>query len=175
MIFRQIFNTLSPYIHHITKKWFDDILERLLVPLPQTTTPLPKENVIAFYAYMSGDFPNPGASHTLIYDTVITNEGNGYHSATGSFIAPQTGFYVFSWTMRLANGEYHRAELVHNHKVMGVAYLYAPTGDHMVSDVVVFHVNQGDDVFVRTQTGANNGDIESGFGGRSSFTGWKLN
>ena len=120
-------------------------------------------------------FPKPGASHTLIYDTVITNEGNGYHSATGSFIAPQTGFYVFSWTMRLANGEYHRAELVHNHKVMGVAYLYAPTGDHMVSDVVVFHVNQGDDVFVRTQTGANNGDIESGFGGRSSFTGWKLN
>uniref|UniRef100_K1PU36 Complement C1q-like protein 4 n=1 Tax=Magallana gigas TaxID=29159 RepID=K1PU36_MAGGI len=148
--------------------------ERLLIPNPQTTH-LPKTNLVAFYAYMSQDFPNPGASHTLVFDTVVTNVGSGYHSTTGVFLAPETGVYVFSWSMRLANGEYHQAELVHNYQVMGVAYLYAPTGDHTVSETIVIHVNQGDDVYLRTQGGPNNGDIESGTGGRSIFSGWKLN
>ncbi|XP_052710562.1 uncharacterized protein LOC128184951 isoform X2 [Crassostrea angulata] len=149
-------------------------VKRLLLPNPQTTH-VPKTNVVAFYAYMSQDFPNPGASHTLVFDTVVTNVGNGYHGTTGIFLAPETGVYVFSWSMRLFNGEYHRAELVHNYQVMGVAYLYAPTGDHTVSETIVIQVNQGDDVYLRTQVGDNNGDIESGSGGRSIFSGWKLN
>ncbi|XP_062616846.1 uncharacterized protein LOC134278556 [Saccostrea cucullata] len=148
--------------------------ERLLLP-PHTTKASPaSKDVIAFYAYMTGDSIEPGASRTLIFDKIITNAGNGYRNTTGAFIAPRTGFYVFSWSMRLFNGSYHRAELVHNHKVMGVAYLYAPTGDHTVSHTVVIHVNQGDDVFIRTQSGANSGNIESGPGGRTSFSGWKL-
>ncbi|XP_061194743.1 complement C1q-like protein 4 [Saccostrea echinata] len=130
---------------------------------------------MAFYAYMTGDTINPGASRTLIFDKIITNAGNGYHNATGAFIVPKTGFYVFTWSMRLVNGAYHQAELVHNHNVMGVAYLYAPTGDHTVSDALVIHINQGDDVFIRTQSGANAGNIESGTGGRTAFSGWRLN
>ncbi|XP_048746775.2 uncharacterized protein LOC125659217 [Ostrea edulis] len=149
--------------------------ERLLLSQPPTHTNPTSGNVIAFYAYMSGDFVNPGASRTLIFDKIITNAGNGYHNATGAFVVPKTGYYVFSWSMRLVNGEYHRAELVHNHNVMGVAYLYAPTGDHTVSNTIVIHVNQGDDVFIRTQSGANSGDVESGTGGRTEFSGWKLN
>ncbi|XP_062601065.1 uncharacterized protein LOC134262711 [Saccostrea cucullata] len=151
--------------------------ERLLLPLPTTHAPPTSiyKDVIAFYAYMTGDSIEPGASRSLIFDKIITNAGNGYHNATGAFIAPRTGFYVFSWSMRLVNSAYHQAELVHNHNVMGVAYLYAPTGDHTVSGTVVIHVNQGDDVFIRTQSGANSGNIESGPGGRTSFSGWKLN
>ncbi|XP_062616862.1 uncharacterized protein LOC134278568 [Saccostrea cucullata] len=148
--------------------------ERLLLPLPTTRSPPASKDVIAFYAYMTGDSIDPGASRTLIFDKIITNAGNGYHNATGAFIAPRTGIYVFSWSMRLVNSAYHQAELVHNHNVMGVAYLYAPTGDHTVSGTVVIHVNQGDDVFIRTQSGANSGNIESGPGGRTSFSGWKL-
>lgn len=108
---------------------------------------------------MSQDFPTLDASHTLVFDTVVTNVGNSYHSTTGvsEFLK-----HVFSWSMRLANGEYHQAELVHNYQVMGVAYLYAPTGDHTVSETIVIQVNQCDDLNLRTQGGPNYGDIESG-------------
>jgi hypothetical protein len=43
-----------------------------------------------------------------------------------------------------------------------------------VSNTVVVHVNQGDDVFIRTGDIYNNGDIESNPFGRSSFAGWML-
>lgn len=46
-------------------------------------------------------------------------------------------------------------------------------GDSVTGTVVV-HVNQGDDVLVRTGSQYNNGDIYSDGDGRSTFAGWNL-
>lgn len=43
-----------------------------------------------------------------------------------------------------------------------------------VTGTVVVHVNQGDDVLVRTGSHYNNGDIYSDGDGCSTFAGWNL-
>jgi hypothetical protein len=106
---------------------------------------------------------------------VITNAGNAYHPHTGTFIAPRTGLYVFAWTIQMREATYHSTEILVNNSIKGALYLYP--GSHAVggvSNTVVVHVNQGDDVFIRTGGRYNTGDIESYPFERSSFTGWML-
>ncbi|CAG2227876.1 unnamed protein product [Mytilus edulis] len=55
----------------------------------------PRASRPAFYAYMSSSENNPGPHHTLIFNQVISNIGNGYNQFTGIFTAPSTGIYVF--------------------------------------------------------------------------------
>lgn len=66
-------------------------------------------------------------------------------------------------------------ELVVDNNVVDVIYM--DPGNVMVGSVtgtVVVHVNQGDDVLVRTGSGYNNGEIHSDNNGRSTFAGWNL-
>uniref|UniRef100_K1S3U9 Heavy metal-binding protein HIP n=1 Tax=Magallana gigas TaxID=29159 RepID=K1S3U9_MAGGI len=65
-----------------------------------TQPPHPSHNATAFYAYLSSDVAHPGQGQILKFDPVKTNAGNGYHPNSGVFIAPETGYYVFSWTSR---------------------------------------------------------------------------
>lgn len=48
------------------------------------------------------------------------------------------------------------------------------TSTSEVTGVVVIATNEGDDIFVKTLNQFNAGAIESDYGGRSSFFGWKL-
>lgn len=134
------------------------------------------ETVIAFYAYMSGDFI-PGIKHTIPFDTVITNKGNGYHSGTGVFIAPEPGYYVFTWTIRMTRGSQHSLELVVNSSVKGASFMRTnDPEDQTVTGTAVVYVNQNDDVYVRTHGSYvyNAGNIRSDTYSRTSFAGWRL-
>lgn len=92
---------------------------------------------VAFYAYASGTFSRPSDHFILHFDTVITNAGNGYHPHSGVFIAPRSGYYVFTWSF--------------------------------------VHINQGDEVFLRTTKFLTDmGDIYSDFVGRTYFAGWLM-
>ncbi|XP_048762130.1 complement C1q-like protein 2 isoform X2 [Ostrea edulis] len=145
--------------------------KRLLAPSVTTS-----EGAVAFYAYMSTSLINPSMHHTLIFETAITNVGNGYHPNTGVFIVPESGLYVFTWVMRMWSNAIHGTELMVNRAVMGSVFLVShTTSDHSVTGVVVVHVSQGDDVFVRTQGDNNGGNIGSDYHGKSSFAGWKIN
>ncbi|XP_048741359.1 uncharacterized protein LOC125655207 [Ostrea edulis] len=144
--------------------------DRLLSPRP-TTAP----NAVAFYAVMSRSLTNPGDQHTFIFDEVKVNAGNGYHPHSGIFIAPSTGIYVFTWSMRLIGNEHHSAQLMIDGKEHGAVYL-AVGGDSNndnVSGTGVAFLNQGDDAFIRTST-INLGGIESDIWGYTSFGGWLI-
>lgn len=134
---------------------------------------MPVESV-AFFARFSSNTPAGINHHILVFDKVITNVGNAYHSHTGTFIAPRSGLYVFTWTIRLYTTSYHSTELLVDNNVVNVVYFnLANTVDGSVTGTAVVHVNQGDDAFIRTGT-VNGGDIVTDVNGYSSFAGWIL-
>jgi hypothetical protein len=83
--------------------------QRNLSPVATPSSP-PTTSVIAFYAYMSRDTPTITIQHPLTFDVVKTNLGNGYHPATGVFIAPESGVYVFTWIIRKNQNHRHLTE-----------------------------------------------------------------
>lgn len=128
---------------------------------------------IAFYASMSSNEPNVGTHHLLIFDHELLNVRNGYHPHSGVFIAPESGIYVFMWTLRL----YEQSIVL---VVNGIDYtsIYSretPGADESVTGYAIARVNQGEDVFLRSHssfTGA--GGIISNDYGLSTFGGWLL-
>lgn len=132
---------------------------------------------MAFYGYMSTDMTNIGGHHTLIFDVIKSNSGNGLHPTTGVFTAPSSGFYVFTWTIRINDNSYRSVELVVNGHEVGALYQDAGSSEYdMGSTTVVTHVNQGEDVFLRTRILDNNqGILHNNANGYSSFSGWRLN
>lgn len=147
---------------------------RLLASLiPPTNTPPVEEGIVAFYAQMSKDESNPSVHHTLIFDKVRTNVGNGYNGVTGIFTAPREGIYVFNWVIRLTHAA-HSTELLINNDIFGTTYLRT-SDDGSVSGTVVAHVGKGDVVFVRTHsTYVGNGNIHSDLYSYTTFSGWLL-
>lgn len=146
-----------------------DVLGRIIPPTSH-------DGPVAFYGYMTTAMTNIGGHHTLIFDVIKTNSGNGFHSTAGIFTAPSSGFYVFTWTLRVHSDGFHGVELVVNGQVVGALIQHAGHGeDDMSSTTVVIHVSQGGDVFLRTKMGYNHGEIYSNVYGYSPFAGWKLN
>ncbi|XP_062571701.1 caprin-2-like [Saccostrea cucullata] len=157
----------SPSKVNINKK-------RLLSPV---TTPYPSNTIqtIAFYAYMSKHTPTITIQYPLTFDVVKTNFGNGYHSTTGVFMVPESGVYVFTWTIRIGSNNYHATQLMVNTDELGIIYSYVGSGPDLGgTGIVVAHVDKGDDVYVRTHALWNSGVIYSDASGRSSFAGWRL-
>uniref|UniRef100_A0A8W8JDP1 C1q domain-containing protein n=1 Tax=Magallana gigas TaxID=29159 RepID=A0A8W8JDP1_MAGGI len=110
---------------------------------------------VAFYAYLSTHEAASSAIHHIIaFDKVITNVGNAYHPHTGTFIAPRSGLYIFTWTIAQWGTSYHVTERVVDNDNVNVIYMNpANLVVGSVTGTVVVHVNQGDDVFVRTGSG----------------------
>lgn len=82
---------------------------------------------------------------------------------------------MFTWTIRQVGTRYHQTELLVANNIVNVIYLYpADTIDDSVTGTVVVHVNQGDDVLVRTGSHYNIHDINSDRDSRSTFAGWNL-
>lgn len=132
--------------------------------------------LIAFYAYSSHTFTRPSDHFVLIFDTVITNTGNGYHHHSGIFIAPRSGYYVFTWSFRIQNDAHISTELMVNGAPQSSVYFDATdlVGENTAGTVIV-HLEFDDEVFVRiTADNFNYGDILSDYMGRTYFGGWLL-
>lgn len=81
---------------------------------------------------------------------------------------------MFTWIITLYGQRQHTTELVVDKNIVNSIYLNpGNTIDGGVTGNVVVHVNQGDDVLVRTGL-TSVGDIISGASGRSSFAGWLI-
>ncbi|XP_078340691.1 cerebellin-1-like [Crassostrea virginica] len=131
-------------------------------------------DTIAFSAYMTTRKPSPGNLHTLVFDAIFTNEGNGYNHHLGVFIAPKSALYVFTWTIRANNGAYFNTQLLVNGLVYGSMFTRDANYPNSNSATAVVRVAAGIAVYVRTGPASNYGDIISSFDGYSTFSGWSI-
>ncbi|XP_062579226.1 heavy metal-binding protein HIP-like [Saccostrea cucullata] len=147
----------------------------LLINARNSEIPPYEKGVIAFYAQMSSIRVRPGVSHTLIFDKVRTNVGNGYNGFTGVFTAPKEGIYAFIWVIRLYLAE-RSTELMVNNDILGATFMRTKNGDDgSVSGTAIAHVAKGDVVFVRIHsTYAGDGNVLSNVYGMATFSGWLL-
>lgn len=141
-------------------------------------------NPVAFYAYISKDFGGVGANHIFLYDTEVTNQGNGYSKHTGAFTAPSTGLYAFCYTA-FASGEHVFGEtgeygevsvqLVHNGAYKGS--IYVDTESHyeeeMATGFAILMLQTGDVVLTKSISGGT-GSFHSSDIGRWSFSGFRI-
>jgi len=58
--------------------------------------PTRTERSVAFMAQLAADLVNPANGHVVVFNDVITNEGNGYNRLHGIFTAPVNGTYNFN-------------------------------------------------------------------------------
>lgn len=134
------------------------------------------DTTIAFYAYSSHTFTIYSAHFVLSFDTVITNTGNGYHHHSGIFIAPRSGYYVFTWSFRVQNEAYVSTELMLNGAPQSSVYFdtsYGVGGN--TAGTAIVHLDFDDEVFVRINgDNYNHGHILSDSRGRTYFGGWLL-
>lgn len=90
---------------------------------------------------------------TLIFNTVISNVGDGYNEKTGIFCAPLAGTYVFYISFNQFNNQQLGLDIVHNDlpKVRVIAHPSASrqTGTNMV----VLILQKGDHVWVKHSAG----------------------
>lgn len=124
---------------------------------------------------MTHDSVNIPKHQTLIYDAIITNDGNGYNSQSGVFTVPFTGQYVFTWSATVWVRSAYETQLMVNGDVKGVTFADAgeATDSDMSTGVVVVGVQKGDDVYIRTGTYVR-ATMQSSKHGRASFSGWKI-
>lgn len=138
---------------------------------PISTTQYPA--FVAFFAYLSSDYRVLNAHRPIVFDKTVSNFGSAYHTSSGNFVAPRSGIYVFTWTIRLNTDSVHTTELVVQNEVVNSVY-FSPQNhvDGSVSGTVVVYMNANDDALIRTGPIYHNGIIRSDVNGKSSFGGW---
>lgn len=141
----------------------------LAVPPTSDTT-----DHVAFHAYLSTSTQSGlRQHHTLVFDSVRVNKGNGYNKGDGIFVVPQTGVYVFTWSVTVQVNAWASVEIVVNGEVIGSAFADGNGAWDQGSGIVLEEVNTGDHVFLRMQENGINA-VNSNARGRTTFSGWKL-
>lgn len=139
----------------------------------------------AFYAYYSADFKSLPKGQTFIFDTVVTNHGNGYNERTGTFIAPTSGVFAFSWTLHAAgkhisgeSGGYGEmgAVLHQNGIIRGsvVADTETQYNEDASTGFVVLNLAAGDEVKIVSNFLGQGSMYSNDHFGRTSFSGFLI-
>ncbi|XP_060594391.1 uncharacterized protein LOC132748774 [Ruditapes philippinarum] len=128
-------------------------------------------NFVAFHAVLSSPYiDHLGDNDNIRFDSVLLNEGDGYHNQHGLFITPKPGFYLFSVTLAANYDKKFYAQLKKNGATLvslsgnGQAGGYLDQG----SATIVTKLNAGDEVWV-VHTVPVDGSIWGNYYG--SFTG----
>jgi hypothetical protein len=131
---------------------------------------------VAFYAYLSKSEPAPSIHHTLIFDVVKTNLGNGYNKYSGTFVAPTAGAYVFTWTINANPHGAHWINLLVNNAVVGGTLTDTQDANDFDSDssTVVVALDQGDSVNLRSAQASDRAAIYADSEAFTCFSGWRI-
>ncbi|WAR19158.1 C1QT3-like protein [Mya arenaria] len=126
---------------------------------------------VAFTAVKMASQANIGVNQNILFDNVILNEGNGYHSQHGIFIAPINGLYLITATLLHSPiNQYFHAAIMHQGNE--IARLHGTINIYDAStQTVILRVTAGEEIWVRSVDYVN----ENVVGGRySSFSGYLL-
>jgi hypothetical protein len=123
---------------------------------------------IAFHATLTHDI-RLGQSQTVVFDHVITNNGNGYSKHSGLFTAPRDGTYYFTTSFLSRSGSVH-LQMMRHAEVIGGGAGYP---DHGSSGSISGTVNlkKGDTVKIRHWKGIGTQVVHATY---SMFTGFIL-
>jgi hypothetical protein len=92
----------------------------------------------------------------------------------GIFMAPRSGLYVFTWTIRANGGSYFNTQLLVNGLIYGSIYTRDPSYPNSNAGTAVVSVAEGVAVYVRTGPTGNSGTIQSSYDGYTTFAGWTI-
>jgi hypothetical protein len=111
-----------------------------------------------------------GGNENIRFDSVLLNEGDGYHNQNGLFITPKPGFYLFSVTLATYYDRPFLAELKKNGATLVKLSGNGGAGGYLdqSSATVVTKLNAGDEVWV-VHMAPVDGSIYGNY--YSSFTG----
>ena len=127
---------------------------------------------------MSSNEINPGKHHTLIFDVVRTNAGNGYNKFSGLFTAPVSGLYTLTCSIMMNGpGAFASYVIIKNEEIVGTFFVDAEhsTEYRSSSMTVIVSLQVGDVLFVRTSsTFTPHGNVVSDVNARSYVTGWRI-
>ena len=151
--------------------------------LPSTTSTHTEQKKVAFSAYISQnlDAQTAVATHTFVYDTVITNDGNAYSNYTGAFTVPTSGVYALLWTVAVEGEKLHSSdseymygeittELVVNVQVHADTESYGD--DEESTGFVILRLNSGDVVYIRSL--GSEGILQKRRHQQWTFSGWQI-
>lgn len=126
-----------------------------------------QEPNIAFLAVLKSKLSGLAGKATIVFDTAVTNLGNGYNPSNGEFTAPCSGTYLFSATILADNGGEVWSQFILNEEEVADIYARASDDRHdQGSHTVILHLSKGDRVYVQNDAQTNI------YGGRySSFSG----
>ena len=123
---------------------------------------------IAFHATLTHEL-TLGPSQTVVFDHVITNNGNGYSSHSGLFTAPRDGTYYFTNSFLSGSGSVH-LQMMRNAEVIGSGAGHPDNGSSGSMSATV-NLKKGDAVKIRHWKGISTQVVHAPF---SMFTGFIL-
>ncbi|XP_061169990.1 complement C1q-like protein 3 [Saccostrea echinata] len=104
---------IETHLHYLKNKV--DSLDEQVGRFSSMTQP---KTLTAFQAQLSSDRTFNGGS-IWKYDQVLTNVGSGYNPATGKFIVPRNGVYLFTWYSLSAPKKYAHPGLFVDGRIKG--------------------------------------------------------
>ena len=126
---------------------------------------------IAFHATLTHKL-TLGQSQTVVFDHVITNNGNGYSSHSGLFTAPRDGTYYFTTSFLSRSGSVH-LQMMRNAEVIGSGAGYPDDGSTGSISATV-NLKKGDAVKIRHWKGIGTQVVHAPFSMFTGFILWRI-
>ncbi|XP_013406647.1 complement C1q-like protein 3 [Lingula anatina] len=111
---------------------------------------------IAFTAKLTKHHPDTTTLHTVRYDTVVTNFGDGFNKYTGIFSVPMAGTYFFIFHGLTNSNKSSHMELVKNGEQITSGYGNSAQGSGKfatISNSAILEVRRGDKMWVQASGG----------------------
>ncbi len=142
-----------------------------MTQVPVTPTPYPGQHRMpAFSVYLSED--HIIGDSALVFDSVITNIGNGYSEITGHFTAPEHGLYFLVSIVSSAYGSGFQFHIMKNGVIQLCQASSAVDSQLGGTCVSVVELARGDSVVVSGITGSMSDNVCKGQ--QSSFSGYLI-
>ena len=133
--------------------------------------PAPK---IVFHVKLTSD-ESILANKIITFRNISLDTANAYNAGDGVFRVPETGIYVFTWTITVDSATAQTELMINTGRSLRTVADSEEADDyHTSTGIVVASVKEGDHVYVKFSTYlASSGTIDTDRG-QCTFSGWKL-